>query len=81
MGTVVTIVGSPSKVLHIPFLVNQYSVKLEPNFSRGLDIVLTLDRGMEGNLDGLNQRLFGRWEEKSDPRSVETPISGTLCQP
>jgi hypothetical protein len=63
VGAIMTIVGSTSKVWPLPFFANRYLVKLDPDLSRGLDVVLELDRGMEGSLDGLNPELFSR--EKS----------------
>jgi hypothetical protein len=59
-GTIMTIIGSAPKVLPLPFFANQYFVQLDPDPSRGLDVELSLDRGMEGSLDGLNLALFGR---------------------
>ena len=57
-GTIMTIVGRAPKVWYLPFLPRRYYVKLEPDVSRGLDVILELDRGLEGDLDGLNQELF-----------------------
>lgn len=59
-GTVMTIVGPTSSVWHLPFFANRYVVRLEPDPSQGLDIVLELDRGIEGSLDGLNPEIFSR---------------------
>jgi len=59
-GTIMTIIGKAPKVWHLPFLANRYFVQLDPDLSRGLDIVLELNRGLEGNLDGLNSELFNR---------------------
>ena len=61
-GTVMTIIGPAPKVWHLPFFANRYFVRLEPDLSRGLDVVLELNRGIEGNLDGLNPELFSRLE-------------------
>jgi hypothetical protein len=66
-GTVMTILSPPSKVWHLPLRVTRYLVRLEPDPSRGLDIELTLDRGIEGSLEGLNPHLFARI------RSARTP--------
>lgn len=59
-GTVLTIVAPEPKVWHLPFFANRYLVKLTPDLSDGLDVVLELDRGIEGELDGLNSRLFAK---------------------
>jgi hypothetical protein len=61
-GTNMIIVSSAKRVWHLPNLVDQYIVHLDPDPSHGLDVVLDLDRGLEGNLDGLNPALFARLE-------------------
>lgn len=58
VGTMMTIIGPAPKVWHLPFLANRYFVQLDPDLSRGLDIILELNRGIEGDLDGLNPKLF-----------------------
>ena len=58
VGTTVTITRQLESTWHIPYLVKQYVVKLKPDLSRGLDVVLSLDRGLAGNLDGLNPEIF-----------------------
>ncbi len=63
-GTIMTIIGPAPKVWHLPFLANRYFVRLDPDLSRGLDVILELNRGIEGNLDGLNSELFSRYEGK-----------------
>lgn len=60
VGTIMTIIGPAPKVWHLPFLANRYFVRLDPDLSRGLDVVLELNRGIEGSLDGLNPKLFIR---------------------
>ena len=62
VGTVMTVVSLEGSVLHFPYWVDKYYVNLSPDISRGLKIVLTLDRGMQGELNGLNQELFRRIE-------------------
>lgn len=59
-GTVMTILGTAPKVWRIPFFADRYFVRLDPDLSRGLDVVLELNRGIEGSLDGLNPELFSR---------------------
>jgi hypothetical protein len=59
-GTIMTIIGPAPKVWSLPFFVDRYFVQLDPDLSRGLDVVLELDRGIEGSLDGLNPELFSR---------------------
>ena len=59
-GTIMTIIGTREKVWNIPFFASRYFVQLEPDLSRGLDVELALNRGIEGNLDGLNPELFER---------------------
>jgi hypothetical protein len=63
-GTIMTIIGPAPKVWHIPFFADRYFVHLDPDLSRGLDVVLEINRGIEGNLDGLNPDLFSRQGEK-----------------
>ena len=62
-GTIMTIIGPAPKIWHLPFFADQYFVRLEPDLSRGLDVVLSLDRGMEGSLDGLSPEFFNRLEK------------------
>tara|TARA_B110000503_G_scaffold19327_1_gene28797 strand:- start:3890 stop:4348 length:459 start_codon:yes stop_codon:yes gene_type:complete len=59
-GTTVTVLRRAPKVWALPFFANRYFVTLEPDVSRGLDIVLEVDRGIKGEMDGLNSELFGR---------------------
>jgi len=58
VGTIMTIIGQVPKVWYLLFSANQYFVRLDPDLSRGLDVILQLDRGVEGSLDGLNPELF-----------------------
>lgn len=58
IGTVMTIIGPAPKKWYLFFQGDFYFIKLEPDLSQGLDIKLQLDRGMEGNLDGLNPEIF-----------------------
>jgi len=60
VGTIMTIIGPAPKVWSLPFFANRYFVRLDPDLSRGLDVVLELNRGIEGSLDGLNPELFSR---------------------
>ncbi len=60
VGTTMTIIGPAPKVWHLPFFANRYFVRLDPDLSRGLDVILELNRGIEGSLDGLNPELFRR---------------------
>lgn len=57
-GTIMTIIGPAPKVWHLPFFANRYFVRLDPDLARGLDVVLELNRGIEGSFDGLNPELF-----------------------
>ena len=57
-GTIMTIIGPAPKRVSLPFFANRYFVRLDPDLSRGLDVVLELNRGIEGSLDGLNPELF-----------------------
>jgi hypothetical protein len=57
-GTIMTIIGRAPKVWHLPFFADRYFVHLDPDPSRGLDVILEINRGIEGNLDGLNPDLF-----------------------
>lgn len=59
-GTVITIVGRAPKPWYLFFYADMYYIHLEPDLSQGLDVKLQLDRGLEGNLDGLNPEIFSR---------------------
>lgn len=61
-GAVMTIVGSAPKVWPLFFLPNRYFIQLDPDYSRGLDIIIELNRGIEGSLDGMNPEIFTRLE-------------------
>jgi hypothetical protein len=63
IGTVMTIISPAPKPWYLYFYADQYFVKLEPDLSQGLEIKFQLDRGMEGNLDGLNPEIFSRMGE------------------
>jgi len=65
IGTIMTIIGPAPKpeVWHFPFFFKRYSVylvRLAPDLSRGLDVMLELSLGMEGSLDGLIPEFFSR---------------------
>lgn len=59
-GTIMTIIGKAPKPWYLYFQGEMYFVKLDPDLSQGLDIIIQLDRGIEGNLDGLNSEIFER---------------------
>jgi hypothetical protein len=59
--TIMTIIGPAPKRLPLPFYANRYFVRLDPmDVHSELDIILELNRGIEGSLDGLNPELFDR---------------------
>jgi hypothetical protein len=60
VGTMITITGAAPKVWYLPFSANGYFVRLDPDLSRGLDVIVELNRGIEGSLDGLNPEIFNR---------------------
>ncbi|OGT13858.1 MAG: hypothetical protein A3F73_08990 [Gallionellales bacterium RIFCSPLOWO2_12_FULL_59_22] len=62
-GTIMTIIGRAPKVFPLPFFADRYFVQLAPDLSRGLDVELALNRGIEGSLDGLNPELFERLQK------------------
>lgn len=62
--TIMTIIGPAPKRLPLPFFANRDLVRLDPDLSRGLDVILELNRGIEGNLDGLNPELFSKMGKK-----------------
>jgi len=66
VGTIVTIIGpAPKRVSWFPFLAKQYFVRVEPKDPPSdLDVLLELNRGIEGSLDGLNPELFSRESER-----------------
>ncbi len=56
-----TVIGPAPKRLPLPFYANRYFVRLDPvDVHSELDIILELNRGIEGSLDGLNPELFDR---------------------
>lgn len=59
-GTSVTIITKTSRPWYHIFAADTYLVKLDPDLSQGLDVELQLNRGLEGNLDGLNSEIFIR---------------------
>ncbi len=75
VGTIMTIIGQAPKVWHIPFFADRYFIKLDPDMSRGLDVILELNRGIEGDLDGLNPKLFKR-APKKDTRGLTAKPQG-----
>jgi hypothetical protein len=61
IGTIMTIIGPAPKRVLFPFYANQYFVRLDnTDMLTDLDIILELNRGIEGALDGLNPKLFSR---------------------
>jgi hypothetical protein len=61
VGTIMTIIRPAPQRLPLPFYANRYFVRLDPtDVHSELDVVLELNRGIEGSLDGLNPELFGR---------------------
>ena len=61
VGTIMTIIGPAPKRVPLPFFANQYFVRLDPtDLPSELDVILELNRGIEGSLDGLNPELFSR---------------------
>jgi hypothetical protein len=55
-----TIIGTAPKVWSLPFFAKRYFVRLDPDLSGGLDVIVELSGGIEGTLDGLNPELFSR---------------------
>ena len=56
-----TIIGPAPKRLPLFFFANRYFVRLDPiEPPSGLDVILEINRGIEGSLDGLNSELFSR---------------------
>jgi hypothetical protein len=61
VGTIMTTIGPAPKRAPLPFFANRYFVLLDPtDLPSELDIILELNRGIEGSLDGLNPELFIR---------------------
>src|SRR3979411_1026530 len=58
VGKLMSVIGTCAKRLPLPFFANRYFVRLDPDLSGGLDVIVELNRGMEGTLDGLNSGLF-----------------------
>lgn len=61
-GTMITILARIPKRWYAPWAADQYLVRLIPDLARGLDCVLSLNRGLDGDLDGLNSAIFERIE-------------------
>ena len=59
-GTIITIISTAPRVWGIPFFADRYFVELSPDLSKDLDVVLELNRGIDGNLNGLNPKLFSQ---------------------
>lgn len=64
VGTIMTIIGpAPKRVWWLPFSAKEYFVRLDPKDPPSeLDVTLELNRGIEGNLDGLNPELFEKFD-------------------
>lgn len=63
IGTIMTIVGPAPKRVSLPFFTNRYFIRLDPTpteMPSELDVILELNRGIEGSLDGLNPEFFSR---------------------
>ena len=75
-GSVMTITAKGPRVWHLPYRVQRYYVSLDPDLSRGLEVVLDLDRGIEGDLDGLNESLFRRKKDQAQQRGPGYPPQG-----
>lgn len=63
LGTIMTIIAPAPKRAPFPFIASQYFVRLVPiptDLPSEIDIILELNRGIEGSLDGLNPELFSR---------------------
>lgn len=60
IGTVMTIIGPAPKPWYLYFQGDLYFIKLDPDLSQGLEVIIQLDRGIEGSLDGLNSEIFSR---------------------
>ncbi len=64
IGTIMTIIGPAPKrgLFSLPWLARRYFVQLEPIDSEAneLDVIIQLNRGIEGRMDGLNPALFER---------------------
>ena len=75
-GSVMTITAKGPRVWHLPFRVQRYYVSLDPDLSGGLEVILDLDRGIEGDLDGLNESLFRRMKDKAQQGGPGYPPQG-----
>jgi hypothetical protein len=61
VGTIMTVIGPAPKRVPLPFFADRYFVRLDPTGQSGeLDVILELNRGIEGSLDGLNPEIFSR---------------------
>lgn len=74
-----TIIEPAPKVWHLPFTADRYFVRLTPDFSRGLDIVIALHIGLDGSLDGLNPALFSRHPSDGKLLLPAVPLTIAPC--
>ncbi|MEQ1664703.1 MAG: hypothetical protein ABL927_04940 [Bdellovibrionales bacterium] len=58
IGSKVTIIKPVEKAWYDFYSSTRYYVQLNSDLSRGLDVILELNRGLEGTLDGLNPYFF-----------------------
>jgi hypothetical protein len=81
IGTAMLFLGSAPKVWRLPFMADRYFVRLTPDISRGLDVVIALDGGLDGSLDGLNPALFARYPSDGTLPLPAVPLTIAPCQP
>lgn len=67
IGTIISVTAIAPRKLWSVFSDPRYLVRLEPDISRGLEVILRLDAGLEGSLDGLNPSLFQLVQPASQP--------------
>ena len=61
VGTIMFIIGPAQKRVPLPIVANRYFVRLEPtDLPSDINVILELNRGIEGSLDGLNPEFFAR---------------------
>ena len=57
-SSIITIVNEYRGSWYLALYEESYVVSVEPDMSRGLEVILVLDRGMEGDGGGVNPAIF-----------------------
>lgn len=61
-GTVMTVLSKTPRNWQIFFHADSYFVKLDPGLSQGLDVQVSFQLGLDGDMDGMNPEIFRRMD-------------------